>query len=395
MTSENFRFEHIKVKDLPSFTEGILSTAYPGQFVPISMQRAVAHAHNPYADADDIGLLVAFDTNNEVVGYFGILPLMMRMGNNLHKVHWFTTWNVSSKVRGQGVGTLLMEEALSLNQDYLIVGSIHARRVCRKVGFLEREPLIYYWVDSSGMGHLNPLIVMRRAYRKILHILQLERNVNIVSPLAKRFNKWIAPLSRPIFYKILMRSQKLILKEIRIQEVDQLGDIQSQPSTRPSVELHRGVIAVNWLLSYPWVVPIGQSMSENLDYFFSDSRSMFQLIALEVYSLQNVYKGYVIISVTEKGKTIALKILDFSFAEPDEYRYVLALTVKLGMQFKADTLEMPKEIAALIDSKLLRRLLLHEKQRIYQAMPKNDDSPLAEAWPDLVFHLYDGDMSFS
>ena len=43
----------------------------------------------------------------------------------------------------------------------------------------------------------------------------------------------------------------------------------------------------------------------------------------------------------------------------------------------------------------LRKLLLHSKARIYQCMPKADDSPLAQAWEDLVFKLVDGDMAFS
>jgi len=68
MTSDGIRFEHIKVKDLPTFAEGVLCTAKQGQFVPISMQRAVAHAHNPYAEPDDVGLLVAVDADNDVVG---------------------------------------------------------------------------------------------------------------------------------------------------------------------------------------------------------------------------------------------------------------------------------------------------------------------------------------
>ncbi len=395
MNTEDIRIEHIKVKNLPTFAEGILSTAKPGQFVPISMQRAVAHAHNPYADPDDIALLVAYDFENEVVGYFGILPLMLRMENKLHKVHWFTTWNVSSKVRGQGVGALLMDEALAQRLDYLIVGSIYARRVCRKVGFVEREPLLYYWLDNSGMGRLNPLIFMRRAYRKVLHLLQIEKTVNIVSPMTKRLDEWMAPWLQRVFYAQLMRSQESVLKAIRVREVDQLRDEQPTLTSRPSTELHRGIDAINWLLSYPWVVPSGQSMSENLDYFFSDARTMFRFIALEVYTKRDEYKGFVVFSVTEKGKSISLKILDFAFFDAVDFRYVLALAIKMGQRYEADVIEMPREIADLMYSTLLGRLLLHEKQRIYQAMPKSEISPLAQAWPDLVFHLYDGDMSFS
>ncbi len=123
--------------------------------------------NNPYAAKDDVVLLVAIDSDDEIVGYFGILPLLLREGKNYHKVHWFTTWNVSSKVRGRGVGGNLMADALTLGHDFLIVGSVHARRVCRKYGFLERDPLIYYWLDPSGMAQLNPIVWARRGIRKL------------------------------------------------------------------------------------------------------------------------------------------------------------------------------------------------------------------------------------
>ena len=135
MSNNEIRFEHIKVKDLQEFAERVLGNSRKGQFVPITMQRAIAHANNPYAAKNDVGLLVAIDSDDEVVGYFGILPLLLRNGDECFKANWFTTWSVSSKVRGRGVGAQLMAEALSLKLDYLIVGSVHARRVCQKYGF--------------------------------------------------------------------------------------------------------------------------------------------------------------------------------------------------------------------------------------------------------------------
>jgi len=82
MTGSDIRIEHIKIKDLVTFAEGVIAASSEGQFVPISMQRAVAHAHNPYASKDDVALLVAINSHEEVVGYFGILPLILREGKN-------------------------------------------------------------------------------------------------------------------------------------------------------------------------------------------------------------------------------------------------------------------------------------------------------------------------
>ena len=80
MKENNIRIEHIPVSELETFAEQAISEAGPGGYVPISMQRAIAHAHNPYAQPDDVALLAAIDGDNEVVGYFGILPILLKVG---------------------------------------------------------------------------------------------------------------------------------------------------------------------------------------------------------------------------------------------------------------------------------------------------------------------------
>ncbi len=395
MTQDDIRFEHIRVKELQEFAERVIAKAQPGDFVPITMQRAVAHAHNPYAAKNDVALLVAVDGDDEIVGYFGILPLLLRRGEEYFKVHWFTTWSVSAKVRGRGVGSRLMAEALSLKQDYLIVGSVHARRVCRKYGFWERQPLDYFWLDATGMGHLNPIVWLRRGYRKLWHLLGVEKEIRIHTPLTDRLDRLLAPVLKPFFYAWLAATQTEVLADIRFREVDQLrGEPTSYPH-RPRVKLHRGVDAVNWMLAYPWIVESGQSATEEMDYYFSDARALYRLIALEVYSPDDAYKGFVVFSVTRKKDQVVLKTLDYRFSNPSENRYALALAIHFGRQYQADTIELPAEVADHLLGSLLGRLLLHRKQRICQAMPKNEDSPLAQAWEEIELNLCDGDMAFS
>jgi hypothetical protein len=394
MTASNIRIEHIKVRDLIPFAEGVIGKSVEGQFVPISMQRALAHAHNPYAAKDDIALLVAIDSDEEVVGYFGILPLLLREGKNYHKVHWFTTWNVSPKVRGRGLGGALMAEALTLNHDFLIVGSVHARRVCRKFGFWEREPLIYYWLDPSGMAQLNPVVWMRRGFRKLLRLLRIKTPVNISSPLSEALSRVVSPFTRSAFSARLERLEAELSAGFRFQEVERIQAEPAVPPHRPAVELHRGVDAVNWMLAYPWVVETGSSVTEHLDYYFSDARSMYRQIAVEVYDSGDHYLGFAIFSISQQGDKTVLKTRDFCFEQPSYERAVLALVLRYGRTSNAATIELPAEIAAHFKGPL-RRVLLQPKERIYQCMPKNEDSPLAKLWPEISLHLWDGDMAFS
>ena len=54
MPESDIRIEHIQVENLIPFAERVVGASSEGQFVPISMQRAVAHAHNPYAAKTDV-----------------------------------------------------------------------------------------------------------------------------------------------------------------------------------------------------------------------------------------------------------------------------------------------------------------------------------------------------
>ncbi|MBN1665609.1 MAG: GNAT family N-acetyltransferase [Anaerolineales bacterium] len=399
MTEDGICIEQVKVKDLVAFAEGVIAAARPGQFVPISMQRAVAHSRNPYASKEDVALLVALDEDDEVVGYFGILPLLLRRGEEYFKVHWFTTWNVSAKVRGRGVGSRLMEAALALGHDFLIVGSVHARRVCQKYGFWEREPLPYYWLEASGLGRLNPLVWLRRAYRKLLHLLGSQKLVAIETERSRALAQRLAPITRRWFYRWLLRATQPALAGIRVQEGTRLEKEPPRPVDQPQVELQRGLEVINWMLADPWVVACGESPTEAMDYYFSDARPSFSNIALQVYDQEDKYLGFVVFSLSETGTHTMLKLLDYRFTNPSQRRYALALAVQYASQAQADWIELPLEVgqhlAGSPGGRLLARLLLQPKERIYQAMPRAEDSPLAELWQQIELKLVDGDMAFS
>ncbi|MCD6402077.1 MAG: GNAT family N-acetyltransferase [Anaerolineales bacterium] len=396
MTEEKIRIKHIKVRELPQFAESVIKTGKRDQFVPISVQRAIAHAHNPWADSDDIGLLVAVDEGDEIVGYFGILPIALRDGNDIHKVYWFSTWLVSPKVRGKGVGSKLMQEALSLNQDYLIVGSVYARRVCHKFGFLERPPLIYYWVDMTGMERMNILVMLRRLYRKGLKLLgRNHKKVVLTSQVTRKIDRLLSPFTKSIFYSALNFITRKYIMGIQIEEVSELTNSFQGYEHRPMVELHRSLETINWMLKYPWVVNPGQSLTENMDYYFSDVRALYKTFGLEIRDSSGQFTGFIVFSVSKIGGNVVLKVLDYDYRDKRMENILFALAIRYGKKFSADRIEMPMELIGELAYRLLGRILLHEKRRIYQSSPKSEDSPLARSWEKLTFHLADGDMPFS
>ena len=82
MPEREIFIEHVRLKDLYAFAMKIIDRAKPGEFVPISQQRAFSMTKNPYAEPEDVALLVAYQ-GDELIGYFGIMAVMLQTGREL------------------------------------------------------------------------------------------------------------------------------------------------------------------------------------------------------------------------------------------------------------------------------------------------------------------------
>jgi len=394
MTEDSIRIERIKVKELEEFATRIISSIDQDQLVPITLQRAIAHTHNPHADRDDVGLLVAL-SGDECVGYFGILPIMLKHGTQYSKVYWFSTWFVSPKFRGRSIGSLLMEDALSMNQDFMIVGSGPARKVCQRFGFYEFAPLYYYSLDMSGMERLNPITWVFRLFRKFLSPFRVK--VRISNNFTKFFERLASPMTKRLFYWLVYHGENGELKAYHYNEVDDLNyhgvDLDA---TLPDVAFYRGPEVINWMLKYPWVVKPGQSSTDKKDYYFTDTREKFSTIAVEVNSAgSGEFLGFVILSYSIIGGKGVLKVLDIHLLNREDMRGLLPLIISYGCNFNVDKIELPASLAEGINSRITRRFLLHQKQRLYQCHPENDQSPLGNCWQEIELNYCDGDMPFT
>ena len=121
MDLSQIRIDQVRVKDLCAFAEEEIQKHDSDGIIPITPQRALAHQNNPHASEEDVGLLAAY-SGHQCIGYLGILPGLLRSGNQLDKVHWFSTWYVPRQFRNTSVGLLLLKRALSLKYDIVVTG---------------------------------------------------------------------------------------------------------------------------------------------------------------------------------------------------------------------------------------------------------------------------------
>lgn len=389
--SEEIRYEYIKVKDLPALAEENIRGAEPGKFIPITRQRAAAMAANPYADPNDVGMTVAYK-GDELVGYFGIMPILLKYGDQTSKVHFFSTWNVSPTVRGMGVGSQLMTESLKLGLDFMIVGSIYARRVSEKHNFIKIHTLKISTIDFKAIWRFNPITLFLRALRKAANLLGRKLDIEKTT---RRVEGWFHKVYGRQFkrnnYPLLVGPFRKKLEGFEIKQVARVRDEIPNGIPHKEVHLYRGPQIVNWMLEKPWVVLPGQSDTVNLDFYFSDVRPIFENIVFEIHK-QGEYLGYVVFQFSQIGQAKVLKVLDVLLSDTN---VVLPLALKLGKEKQADEIIMSTAYAHHVKRNLLGRLLLVGRERIYQISPRAEDSPLAKHWREIKLDYCDGDMAFS
>lgn len=394
MSLGSVQIERVKLKDLQSLAASAVDGAVPGTFIPITKHRALAMANNPFAQPDDLALLLAKQGDRNV-GYFGVMPVMLQYERKLHKVHWLTTWAVAPEFLGKGFGSQLMEAALALNVDLVIVGSKPARRVSTKYGFNELKPLKYIQLDLGVAGRFNPLSLLLRLLRKLASFIHLRLPIEALDrSFEKFFEAVFGWLVHPILYSSIDGKVNSSIKDMRIENVDRVHPPKpEEPDMRQG--FYRDSRVVNWMLRYPWVLPKGKSESEKLNYGFTDSRAGFKMHAWQLYSATGENVGFICFQCSRLRGRIVVKVLDAVFTLPADHRRWLALAMRFARQQGATMIEGALDMAQPLSDSLLGRLLVVRKQRTCQVHPRSVDSPMALAWQQIEQTYCDGDMAFT
>jgi GNAT superfamily N-acetyltransferase len=360
----SIRIEEIRLKDLKDFTGPFFNHSGADNILPISPQRVLAHTHNPCSRPDDIVLLVAFD-GNTCIGYHGLLPGLLKHGNNVSRVFWATTFYVSKAHRGQRIGKLLIEKIKALNVDFSVTGMTRsAEKTYLQSGLKILGPIVFYQLQiTKGAGF--------KFFHRIL----------------KRFLYYCWSYKQPGGFQ-----------EFRYQRVEQINrDLESvKASAKGGPVFYRSIEWVNWMLKYPWVVSKDTVETPYYNYHFAGVRDVFQYIALELYSNRdNAHQGFVVFSVSRKKENTVLKILDHHILDARAFNIISRLSLKLAAHHLADRIDIPSEFVNGFQNLFCHTYLLNTKKRSYVYHPKTATSPLA-AWADNIDLNYcDGDTAFT
>jgi GNAT superfamily N-acetyltransferase len=106
--SQSIRLDLVKVKDLHAFACDFFAKPDGQVTSPTTIPRALAQSKNPYADADDIGLVIAY-AGKQCVGYGGILPGVLKSARGITKIYWPSSIYVLPEWRRRQVAQKIVE----------------------------------------------------------------------------------------------------------------------------------------------------------------------------------------------------------------------------------------------------------------------------------------------
>jgi GNAT superfamily N-acetyltransferase len=391
MDPKEVKIEEVNVKDLYTFACQISRQYEDKSIIPITEHRALAQTKNPYADENDVGLLVAY-IGKKCIGYIGILPGLLKIEDRFSKVYFPSTLYVTPEYRRYGIGKVLVLHSMALNYDLVFTGvSESADRLYRKLNLYELESLEYSVIDFN---RVNIFLFASLLLKKILKGIGIR---SIVSDKAARISRVLFSSFKKLLYRIVLSGQEKRLDEISYREVSKIHEEDMRGKDNAQfIEFHRNASVINWMLQFKWVEKRDEEKLEDLDYYFSSVRESFKFIALKVFSSdEKDSKGFLVLSVSSNNLNTELKLLDFYCSDHADFKYIFSLVLKYARIHNADSIVLPDSLNRYIKSHKFVRLLIRRRKRTYFLYPKNEKSPLATLKNKITLNYCDGDTPFT
>lgn len=379
------RIVPILVKDLYRFSCEYLDNPGSQSISPITRHRALAQSKNPYADPDDVGLLVAYD-GERCIGYQGILPGLVRGRSGPRKVLWFTANYVLPEFRKRMVGILFLKHVMSMGCDVVATGFEHAgAHMLKGLHFRELGPLTYGKLNFERLDVVGRLL--SRGYR-------LQRRWAVLRAIAGRAAAVSRTLlfrpARSLYFRGLARHVQQRLEGVHVREARNVR-ASAQSDENPAPRFERGVELINWMIEFPWVT---ENQAPTVPpYFFSDTRDLARHIVLELESADGRDLGFAALFISELGGRRYVKITDHRCA-PQNREAMLCACLKYVLEYRASEIHWPLSFEDVAARLPLANWLLERVQRPYMYFP-SAQSPIAEVAQEMALDLSDGDCSFA
>jgi GNAT superfamily N-acetyltransferase len=395
LVEDQINIKKIRLKELAAWATSIPSQPAFRKVVPMTLTRALSQSQNPYARQEDVVLLVAFK-EEQCIGYHGLLPAVLKHGDNMARIHWASTFYVSPDFRGQGIGKRLLEEIKESQIDCVVCQITEsAQRAYGSSGFQDLGQLSYFQLRVDRLDFLSRFLDAAAGW--------LRKNC---SRAPSRLPGLIYPLQRPVyrltkrlFYRLTAPSgsrrpdRKFAWETVDRIDPSLFDKLNRQPAR---VSFYRGPEAVNWMIDSPWVISGNRPGQGVVRYYFSDVRDIFRYVAMEIHPKEKGGPlGFLVLSISYKKKKTRVKILDFCFKNPADDEIAVYLALKHARAYLADRIEYPRHLAIYFNRHAEFKKLVKKQSRLYMFYPRSSQSPLAVYRETIALDYCDGDTAMA
>lgn len=260
--------------------------------LPISRQRAFSQVHNPRAEEHDQVLFV-MRHEGSLVGYFGLLPDLLQVGDLNTPFAWVSTWWVDPERVQGGAGALLLMKALAAWQGRVAAAGFQDRAGdvlagCGRFTPIAAQPGITAYLRFDGE-------VIRRRVPGVRHF----------GPLADAV---ATGLNRGQDHRVaawLRRSAPMAVEYVRSIDQQTARFIEAYDSPEPA---RRGPAELEWILQRPWVLeaPLADGSGER--YYFSSTARRVQTYGVRVLDGDGQLAAFLILVLRDRELKVPFAI---------------------------------------------------------------------------------------
>jgi GNAT superfamily N-acetyltransferase len=291
----------IRVKDLPAYIE---SEAYrTGDVIPISPHRALSHARNPYAQPDDLSLVLIF-ADGALRAYLGVLPDIIYPEGQPERAGWLSCMWVSPDLRGKGIAKQLINTVFEHWQHRILVTEFTPEAK----GLYDRTQQFNDLVKPEGIrGYLRP------DFAKLL------------SAKSRQWARWKPVLSAADGLLRPVNHIRLLWHRASLPDIQYINEIDTE--TAQFISLHqkdqfirRGKAELDWMLKNPWVLSAPAPDEISRKYHFTATARQFAYFAVKMFDDNGCLCGFLMLSFRDGH----LKV-PYCYVLPDQSAHALAV----------------------------------------------------------------------
>lgn len=383
----DIRFEVVKVCDLIYFMENFFRNSVGQVMAPISRRRAIGMAHNPFADSDDPGLIVAYD-REKVIAHYCLVPGFLETSEGRSKVIWGSALYVHPSYRSGGQVFLnLIRTVFSFETDFVISGFTEdVHQIYKALDFREPKPLETCTLNISKLDLFGSALWLARDRGKISESLS-----KLAARVAPAMRLLVYRPVKALYFDRLARVAKKQLERIRFCEVQRVQARAETPRTAP--HFVRGTQSVNWMLEYPWIAE-GAAPTDPPYYFFDYREEFFRYYAIEFDNPEGELAGYLTFSIQSGAGRTELKLTDFSVRNQKDLATVFWIAALYAARHGVDHFEAAFALHPFMIQMPFSRFLVRSGRRHYLCH-LIEGGALEKVIGQLDLQYGDGDCAFT